>query len=511
MTASLNPLASARSARPRRRSPPGGPLTERGPERRRTYNAVKVASASTSSFRLPDINFGEQRNAPFGNGSALALKPPAAAPAPQSFHDEEVQAALRDIAHRVADRYAGGLQRLCEEQLLWRRKHDERLRRKQALMQQNGPQAFPKPSVIPNTRQGSKTKGGGLADASENFELRSPNYSRDISEAEFAQVRWDQQSLPEEEEPPPTSRKLTRTSTVESRQMTTRRTVDLTVVTDRKSRTLELDDELLSPRTEMAAPRGSRLERARTTLLDPFEKMRARNSLLETAVQLEKDGHPPRDSSKLSSSDVPMEDSLSPKAPKLYFDECIALSKRHSVPISTLRWLRQEFTWLDGDGSGELTMEEFQEALRDRLNLPPNEPIPKHLIDESFLEADLDGNGDINFEEFLLWSLSHMFTEEMCVEDPKDRAVRTFAKAHNLPSAQVDEINIIAKRISQDESGAVSEDEFRQIIAAVLKVDLAEVPVSRWRQFWAEASRGSQRIEVVDIMLWYFNVFKGSQ
>ena len=56
---------------------------------------------------------------------------------------------------------------------------------------------------------------------------------------------------------------------------------------------------------------------------------------------------------------------------------------------------------MDVDGSGSITSEELQKVMKDQ-----GERLPEALIDVMVGMADTDGDGQINFEEFLQMTLT---------------------------------------------------------------------------------------------------------
>ncbi|CAE8605798.1 unnamed protein product, partial [Polarella glacialis] len=112
-------------------------------------------------------------------------------------------------------------------------------------------------------------------------------------------------------------------------------------------------------------------------------------------------------------------DEAKPGCFRVDFDECVKLAKKHKMNISKIKSAMEEFLRLDVGKDGTLNMKEFEEAIRARTNLPPNKPVPDHLLDLTFGKADNDGSGIVYFEEFLVWSTNHAFSEELLVQNPE--------------------------------------------------------------------------------------------
>merc|ERR1711871_42008 len=71
--------------------------------------------------------------------------------------------------------------------------------------------------------------------------------------------------------------------------------------------------------------------------------------------------------------------------------------------------LRQMFAEFDEDGSGELTHEEFSEALREKLGL---ENINERDMEQLMVSFDKDGDGTVTYDEFIAKVLPNEFPDE---------------------------------------------------------------------------------------------------
>ena len=63
------------------------------------------------------------------------------------------------------------------------------------------------------------------------------------------------------------------------------------------------------------------------------------------------------------------------------------------------------FQKYDEDGSGELDVEEFTNAVRTDLNIP-QEQLPDHELRKMFYAVDLDRGGSVDSHEFVTWLMS---------------------------------------------------------------------------------------------------------
>lgn len=83
----------------------------------------------------------------------------------------------------------------------------------------------------------------------------------------------------------------------------------------------------------------------------------------------------------------------------------VPLAAKHRLPLAEVRRRRMLFRAFDTDGNEQLSAPEFLRAIRHRCNLAEDEPIPQHMVHQSWLKANKDGNAGIDFEEYLLWSI----------------------------------------------------------------------------------------------------------
>ena len=63
--------------------------------------------------------------------------------------------------------------------------------------------------------------------------------------------------------------------------------------------------------------------------------------------------------------------------------------------MSTIEQLRNKFSSIDAEGTGEITSNELHLFYKNNA-----EEITKEIVDDMIKRADSDGNGTINFEEF---------------------------------------------------------------------------------------------------------------
>jgi len=96
----------------------------------------------------------------------------------------------------------------------------------------------------------------------------------------------------------------------------------------------------------------------------------------------------------------------------------------NKVPKARIIHYRNAFNMFDKKKDGVITLKELSNVLRS-LNLDPTEEEIKEMIDE----VDLDGNGEIDFEEFV--TLMNRRSKETDIEEEVLNAFKVFDKDGN--------------------------------------------------------------------------------
>ena len=96
----------------------------------------------------------------------------------------------------------------------------------------------------------------------------------------------------------------------------------------------------------------------------------------------------------------------------------------NKVPKARIIHYRNAFNMFDKKKDGVITLKELSNVLRS-LNLDPTEEEIKEMIDE----VDLDGNGEIDFEEFV--TLMNRRSKETDIEEEVLNAFKVFDKEGN--------------------------------------------------------------------------------
>jgi Ca2+-binding EF-hand superfamily protein len=161
---------------------------------------------------------------------------------------------------------------------------------------------------------------------------------------------------------------------------------------------------------------------------------------------------------------------------------------------------------------GSMDTEAFGKACLQIADCKDFDSLSPGFLDQAMASADTDGSGDIDFGEFLYFYYKFSFSEEVLVGN-EERKVRMAARLHNIPYDEVGKYKYTFDRIDDDKNGYLEYDEFKVLVAKVLKVPRGEkVPEARCKEMWREASRESKIDEGVDFLNfvgWYKRYFMG--
>jgi len=191
------------------------------------------------------------------------------------------------------------------------------------------------------------------------------------------------------------------------------------------------------------------------------------------------------------------------------FQDSIALAKQHGLSMATVKAARDEFREFDVDGRERLTPQQFEAAMRKRCNLSPTQPIPASLRLAALCNADHLSHGEVNFEEFLLWSQSVKFVEATLVTDTKDRRLRQYAREHRLDFVRVERLERIFNSCDTDHSGYIEWSEFRKALHSMLKVkESTDISEAKLLRYWKEADLNSDgRLSFPEFLAWHGAMF----
>eukprot|EP01126_Amoeba_proteus_P066773 TRINITY_DN9729_c0_g1_i2.p1 TRINITY_DN9729_c0_g1~~TRINITY_DN9729_c0_g1_i2.p1 ORF type:complete len:152 (-),score=46.39 TRINITY_DN9729_c0_g1_i2:81-536(-) len=114
------------------------------------------------------------------------------------------------------------------------------------------------------------------------------------------------------------------------------------------------------------------------------------------------------------------------------------------LPPEKIEECRQAFALFDKDGNGNITVDELETVLRSFGQTPTPDELHNMMK-----EVDIDGNGEIDFNEFLKML------------------------ARNITSSE-DEIAECFKVFDKNSSGAIEPDELREVMESIGEVLTAE-------------------------------------
>lgn len=77
------------------------------------------------------------------------------------------------------------------------------------------------------------------------------------------------------------------------------------------------------------------------------------------------------------------------------------IAREKGLPVIDVEAYQAKFSAYDDDGSGEIEYEEFSALVASLLKVPEGMEFPEKRMQQLWREADLDGGGNINFDEFL--------------------------------------------------------------------------------------------------------------
>lgn len=186
------------------------------------------------------------------------------------------------------------------------------------------------------------------------------------------------------------------------------------------------------------------------------------------------------------------------------------IAENHGLTSSEVLDAKETFDRFDADHSGTIELAEFAEMLCKTLGYESIDDLPPKMLKTEFIDADTDGSGQMDFEEFLVWWKANRF-EEALMLDRKQVEVRMLARKHDLDVSTADDIYRQFVRFDTDGSGAIDLEEFKEILLHLLKLKEEDLPENRLLKFWREVdSDGSGEIEFEEFMLWYNKYFSGN-
>eukprot|EP00931_Biecheleriopsis_adriatica_P042013 TRINITY_DN2394_c1_g1_i3.p1 TRINITY_DN2394_c1_g1~~TRINITY_DN2394_c1_g1_i3.p1 ORF type:complete len:454 (-),score=93.15 TRINITY_DN2394_c1_g1_i3:54-1415(-) len=190
------------------------------------------------------------------------------------------------------------------------------------------------------------------------------------------------------------------------------------------------------------------------------------------------------------------------------FETCMILSRKHRCHLQYVRQCYEEFASYDLDASGRLSFEEFRERLRARCGYKDSEEVPPRLLDNIFARIDCNNDSSIDFEEYLLWSMSSKFSEEILVPSPEARSMRQLSRDLDVPIPEIERLKRIFELFDTNGNGFIDKEEFEEVILKLLKVkdrtDLSQGTVSR---YWRECDWDNVgQVDFLGFLLWHLRM-----
>merc|ERR1719282_30412 len=191
------------------------------------------------------------------------------------------------------------------------------------------------------------------------------------------------------------------------------------------------------------------------------------------------------------------------------FEILVFLARKHQLPYAEVRQRHKEFSMLDFDADGRLTIQEFEETVRIMCNLPRGAPLPKHVVKHHWVSVDVNAKGTIDFEEFLLWATQTAYTEEVLVPDPSERRLRKMAKENGLYISDVERVKVVFDRYDSDGSDRIDESEFKNVLCTLMKVkDPSDISDTKLHRYWREVDLDcSGEVNFEEFLNWYIKHF----
>jgi hypothetical protein len=190
----------------------------------------------------------------------------------------------------------------------------------------------------------------------------------------------------------------------------------------------------------------------------------------------------------------------------LSFDNVVNLARKHNLRVDEVKRKWEQFHMFDSDGDVVLSMQEFQKVVRTLCGIPEPDPIPPHLFNACWAAGDVDQDGQINFEEFLLWSNGVQYTEEMMVPDPEERMMRKVARENGIDLVDVERLKGPFDRHDTDKMG-VSDQQFHGLVCDLLNTNAQDFSDHRMRRHWREVNPRGGRLLFPDFAVWWCFTF----
>lgn len=201
--------------------------------------------------------------------------------------------------------------------------------------------------------------------------------------------------------------------------------------------------------------------------------------------------------------------------------DAIRLARKCNLQFHEIRECLREFLKLDEDRSGFLNREQFLVAVSERLGTgkgaaDEDKEAQKATLSEIWMKTDRDGTGSVDFEEFVAWTQTTAFNEDMVVSCETDKELRKLAKENCIPLPDVESIFKEFGKFDEDKSGQIEKAEFQDLVCTLMRTkDRTNIPQKRLDALWKDADTdGGGSLNFAEFLLWYkknFSANKGSE
>lgn len=159
-------------------------------------------------------------------------------------------------------------------------------------------------------------------------------------------------------------------------------------------------------------------------------------------------------------------------------------------------------------GQAKLDMNDFTKVICDLCDVPDADSLHPDFVDETFRTADRDGSGFIDVEEFIIWHASASFSEEMVIS-AEDQLIREIGRKTMMPLNDLERFLTAFRKYDLDGSGEIEFDEFNNLVHVIMKVPPGlTLPHERVQSLWRQADAdGSGAITFEEFVLFYIARF----
>eukprot|EP00931_Biecheleriopsis_adriatica_P019705 TRINITY_DN13362_c0_g1_i1.p1 TRINITY_DN13362_c0_g1~~TRINITY_DN13362_c0_g1_i1.p1 ORF type:complete len:460 (-),score=110.59 TRINITY_DN13362_c0_g1_i1:105-1484(-) len=139
---------------------------------------------------------------------------------------------------------------------------------------------------------------------------------------------------------------------------------------------------------------------------------------------------------------------------------------------------------------GSMDHDGFEQACCEIADCKSTEELAPDFLESAILSADRDGNGDIDYVEFLVFYNTFSFSEEVLL-GAEERNIRRIARKYGLNLLDMDKLKHEFGKCDEDGSGLIEFPEFERLVTTLLKVPKGqELPKKRKMDMWRDARQG---------------------